>query len=205
MFGVRPLARDRRGVTIIEFAIVAPVMVMLMMGLGDTLFQMYVRSVLQGAVQKAGRDSGIEGGGSNTSSIDAKVVAIVGNVVPKLSSNCSAPSGSATWCSTRKNYDDFADVAPEPFTDSNGNGIHDATECFTDINGNGVWDADPGASGQGGANDVTLYTFTISYPHMFPVAKMLGWTSNATATATTLLKNQPWDSQQTTASATICP
>ncbi len=32
-------------------------------------------------------------------------------------------------------------AGPEPFTDSNSNGIHDATELFTDINGNGVFDA----------------------------------------------------------------
>ena len=33
------LARDRRGVTIIEFAIVLPVMLLMMMGLGDLLYQ----------------------------------------------------------------------------------------------------------------------------------------------------------------------
>lgn len=31
-------------------------------------------------------------------------------------------------------------VGFEPFTDSNGNGIHDAGEAFEDLNGNGVWD-----------------------------------------------------------------
>jgi len=30
---------------------------------------------------------------------------------------------------------------PEPFSDTNGNGVHDAGEPFTDVNGNGIFDA----------------------------------------------------------------
>ena len=62
----------------------------------------------------------------------------------------------------------------------------------------GVWDADPGLSGQGGANDVTLYTMTITYPRLFPVTKALGVSSTQTITATTLLKNQPYATQTLT-------
>ena len=59
---LRRLGRDRRGVTIVEFAMVAPVLSLLMMGLGDMLYQMYVKEMLTGSVQKAARDSGIQGG-----------------------------------------------------------------------------------------------------------------------------------------------
>ena len=60
----RPLARlrrDRRGVTVVEFAFVLPVMLVLMMGMMELGYQAYVQSVITGAVQKAGRDSGIQG------------------------------------------------------------------------------------------------------------------------------------------------
>jgi Flp pilus assembly protein TadG len=202
---LRRLARARRGATIVEFGLVAPVMLLLVMGLGDMLYQGYLQSILTGAVQKAGRDSGIEGGASTSSAIDATVISIVQQIVKSPTQSCStSTSGNATWCSSRKTYDTFTEVAPEPFTDTNGNGVRDAHECFTDENGNGTWDADPGVSGQGGASDVTLYTMSITYPRLFPVAGLFGWSNRQTVSASTLLKNQPYATQTTTAATTIC-
>ena len=187
------LRRDGRGATALEFTIVAPVMLLLMMGLGDLLYQIYAQSVLNGAVQKAGRDSGIEGGSANGDTIDARVQSMVGKIL-----------GNATFTSSRKSYDTFSEVAPEPFTDTNGNGVRDAGECFSDVNGNGTWDADPGRAGQGGAGAVTLYTMTASYPRVFPVAQLFGWSAKQTISATTLLKNQPYATQTVIANTTIC-
>ncbi|MEG3147905.1 TadE/TadG family type IV pilus assembly protein [Sphingomonas sp. RT2P30] len=189
----RKLATDRRGATIVEFALITPAMMLLIMGLGDLLYQEYNQAVLNGAVQKAARDSGIEGGAAQTSTIDGKVIAMVQTVAK-----------NATFVSSRKNYDTFTAVAPEPFTDTNGNGIRNAGECYTDMNGNGQWDSDPGVSGQGGANDITLYTMTITYPRLFPVAGLFGWSSTHTISAQTLLKNQPYAAQTVTTPATIC-
>jgi Flp pilus assembly protein TadG len=187
------LRQDQRGATIVEFAIIAPVMALMMMGLGDLVYQMYAQSVLNGAVQKAARDSGIEGGATTTAAIDGVVQTIVRSVAP-----------AATFVSSRKNYDSFAEAAPEPFVDTNGNGVRNAGECFTDENGNGTWDADPGATGQGGASAVTLYTVTATYPRIFPVARLFGWSASQTISATTLLKNQPYATQAVHANTTIC-
>lgn len=187
------LTRDRRGSTAIEFTIIAPVMLLLMMGLGDLTYQVYAQSVLNGAVQKAARDSGIEGADANLGAIDAAVQTIVQQVIPH-----------ATFTSTRKSYDSFSEVAPEPFTDSNHNGVRDAGECFTDENGNGSWDADPGKTGQGGASAVTLYTMTATYPRIFPVAGLFGWSTTMTITASTLLKNQPYATQTVATNVTVC-
>ncbi len=192
---VRRLRGDERGVTIIEFAIVTPVMLVLIMGLGELAYQGYVQSVLTGSVQKAGRDSTIQGNGTQTAQIDSVVMQAVWTVAK-----------NATYTSTRESYSTFGQIAPEPFVDSNHNGQYDAaTECFTDTNGNNVWDADPGASGQGGASDVTVYSINISYPRLFPVFKMIGLPSIAALTATTTLKNQPWATQSVTASKQVCP
>ena len=189
----RKLGNDRRGSALVEFSIIAPVMMLLIMGLGDLLYQEYTQAVLNGAVQKAARDSGIEGGSANTATIDAKVVAMVQTVAK-----------NATFVSSRKNYDTFTGVAPEPFTDTNGNGVRNAGECYSDTNGNNQWDADPGLSGQGGANDITLYTMTATYPRLFPVAGLFGWPSSQTISARTLLKNQPYAAQTTATVATVC-
>lgn len=187
------LRRDTRGATIVEFALVSPVMILMMMGLGDLGYQVYAQAILNGAMQKAGRDSAIQGGGENTSTIDGKVTYMVKNIAK-----------NATITFTRKNYDSFSVIKPEPFVDTNGNGVRNAGECYTDINGNNQWDADPGVNGQGGANDVTVYTATVTYPHLFPVASLLGWPSTQTITASTLLKNQPYASQTTVTPATVC-
>ncbi|MES2095427.1 MAG: TadE/TadG family type IV pilus assembly protein [Pseudomonadota bacterium] len=190
---LRTLTRDTRGATIVEFAIVAPVMMMLLMGLCDLAYQIYAQSILDGAMQKAGRDAALQGGGTKSADLDKNVQ----DMVKKIAAN-------ATFTVSRVNYDSFSVIKPEPFTDSNGNGVRNAGECFTDVNDNGVWDSDPGLAGQGGANDVTLYTMTVTYPRLFPVAGLLGWSSSQTISASTLLKNQPYASQSVAAAKQVC-
>lgn len=190
---LRLLARDTRGATLVEFAIVSPVMILMLMGISDLAYQIYAQAILNGSLQKAGRDSTIQGAANNTAAIDQKV----SDMVKKVAAN-------ATFTFTRKNYDSFSLIKPEPFTDSNGNGVRDAGECFTDVNGNGSWDSDPGIAGQGGANDVTVYTVTVTYPRLFPVARLFGWSSTVTISSSTLLKNQPYASQSVITPKQVC-
>lgn len=202
--GLHGLVIDRRGAALVEFAIVTPVTLLIIMGLGDLLYQEYAQSILSGAVQKAARDSSVEGGADSTSAIDGVVIASMAPIVKNLTNDCSPTATAPTWCATRKTYDSFSEVAPEPFTDTNGNGKRDAGECFTDENGNGTWDADPGLTGQGGASAVTLYTMSITYTRLFPVAKLFGWPSTQTISSATLLKNQPYATQSVNPNVTIC-
>lgn len=202
---LRRCRRERRAATIIEFGLLCPVLLILIMGLGELLYQSYVKSILIGEMQKAGRDAGIQGGDTSTAVIDGKIITRLSPIMASLANNCgTGPFSTPVWCSTRKSYDTFTEIAPENFTDSDGDGIRDPGECFDDVNANGVWDADPGANGQGGASAVTLYTMTVNYPPMFPVVSLLGWPSREIATATTALKNQPYATQTTTATTTIC-
>ena len=185
------LTRDERGSHAVEFVLVLPAALLVMLGLGDLTYQAYLESVLTGAVQKAGRDSTIQG--SNATTLDQNVMNVVKAVAPK-----------ATFASSRVNYDNYSAVAPEPFTDSNHNGVRDAKECFTDVNGNGVWDQNPGVSGQGGASDVTVYKMTMTYTRLFP-AWLVGWPSTETISASTYLKNQPYATQNVVNTATpVC-
>ncbi len=186
--------QDRRGVTAVEFALIAPVMILVMFGLFDMCFQIYAQSILSGAVQRAGRDSALEGNSPiSLSLIDQKVT----NAVKSLIAN-------AIVTSDRKTYSSFSNIAPEPFTDSNHNGLRDPGECFSDINNNGIWDADAGSQGQGGANDVTVYTVTVKYRPFFPLAYVWWGTAQQTLTATTVLKNQPYGTQATATPPTVC-
>ena len=196
------------GATVIEFAIITPVMLTLIMGLGELTYQGYVQSILTGAVQKAGRDSTLQGNGTQTAQLDAVVIAQLAQLRSGWALDCSGnpPPASATYCSTRKSYSNFITVGPEPFTDTAGTGVYDASkDCFTDVNGNGTWDADPGTTGQGGANDVAVYSMKITYPRVFPVLQLVGLSPTATLTGMTTLKNQPWATQNAYAPVQICP
>ena len=189
------LRRDERGATAIEFAFVAPVLCLLLMGLCDLTYQGYLQAIVTGALQKAGRDSTIQGATAQASTLDAKVAAIVRGV-----------SRDATYTTTRKSYSNFSNIRPEVFQDNNGNGVYDQpSECFTDVNGNGLWDADPGRSGQGGANDVVLYTMNVTYPRLFPMAGLMGWPQTQTIAASTVLKNQPFANQSSFTAVQVCP
>ena len=195
---LRPLAHiagDDSAVTIIEFGIVAPVMLLMLMGFFDLAHTEYARSVLQGAMQMAARNSTLESGQTTGSSIDTTVE----NQVTRIVGN------GATYTSSRLSYSDFSNVGKaEPYTDTNGNGQRDPGECYQDINGNGQWDADMGATGQGGADDAVLYTMTVSYKRFFPMARLLGWPTNQTITASTVLRNQPYGTQASSTPPTIC-
>lgn len=191
---LRTLRRDQRGVTIVEFAIVAPVMALMLLGFLEIAYQVWTRATLNGAVEQAGRLSALESGISQQSAIDDVVRLTVHDVAPQ-----------ASFTFQRRSYTDFNSVnRPEDYTDSNGNGFYNAGECFSDVNGNGQWDSDRGITGQGGADDVTEYTVTMRYPWLMPMPSLLGWDDENVVTARTILKNQPYDDQAQLTPTVIC-
>ena len=190
--------RDAKGATIIEFAIVAPVMAIFMLGAFDTAHSLYMRGVLQGIVQKTARDSGLEE--STDTAAQAALDAKVTTQVKALATNASIAF-------TRRYYRTFSDAETaraEVWTqDTNHNGVCDAGEPFTDTNNNGVRDLDGADSGQGGAKDRTLYTVTVSYPRLFPLYNVINVPRMITFKASTILENQPYTDQNSYAPATI--
>ena len=181
----RRLARDTAGTSLVEFALVAPTLLLVIMGIFDISYNIYTATQLQGAVQKAARDSTLEDGSVNMAAIDARVTAAVRDL-----------SSTATVSFDRKSYTNFSNVAqPEDWTDSDGNGICDDGEAFEDVNANGTWDADMGSSGLGGARDAVLYEVDVTYTRVFPVSKILGQSPEFSTTARTVLRNQPYGMQ----------
>lgn len=182
---MRRLRRDESGVTVIEFGFVAPVLCLLLMGMFDLGFQAYAQTNLSGAMQEAARKSALEPTTITTNQLDAEVTEAIQAVVP-----------SANVTFTRKNYETFDDIdKPEDFTDNNGNGICDNNEPFEDLNGNLNWDQDRGRNGLGGARDAVLYTASASFDRVFPLYGFIDIPSTATISASTVLRNQPYDEQ----------
>ncbi len=181
------LARDQRGVTIIEFALIAPVLMLMIMGLLDLSYNMYTTEMLQGAIQSASRNSTMQSAAGQERTIDANVAKAVHAVAP-----------GAVLSFNRRAYTTFTNAGrPEDFTDVDGNGTCNNGEPYEDANGNGNWDADSGKAGMGGARDAVLYTVTVKYPRAFPVAGFIpGQTKDFTLSAATVLRNQPYGQQE---------
>lgn len=187
------LRDDTSGAYMIEFAMILPPFLMLIMGTFDIGMQMYAKSVLAGAVEQAARLNTLETNSTNQSAVDQAVRDQVGRV---------ARYGSLQF--SRQSYQDFSDVGtPEDFTDSNNDGIRNPGECFQDANGNGSWNSDRGTSGQGGANDAVLYQVSLTFDRLFPLWKMLGEPQQKTITVATTLRNQPYGTQSNN-STVVC-
>jgi len=145
---VRHLTSDRSGSAVVEFAIVAPVFLAMLMAVFDVGFLVYAKAVLQGAVEDGARTATLEN--TEWTTIEARVNNQVMSVIPVDNAETDI---SFDFDPTY--YGNYADVAlPEDFTDSNANGQWDATECFVDRNGNRSYDTDVGLAGRGGAQDV---------------------------------------------------
>ncbi len=189
----RILHRDDAGVAMVEFALIAPVMLMTLFGLFDLGHGMYTSAVLQGAVEKTARNSTIES--ANTGTLDARVTVAVRQIAP--GANLSFSRTTYTNFSNVRQAEDFDDVD------------HDSTcgggETFEDTNANGIWDTDQGRSGNGGARDAVLYKVTISYPRLLPVAHLLGQSNTMQIKTSTVLRNQPYGLQNSPAVTGVCP
>lgn len=196
----RGIKRDERGATLVEFAFVAPTFCLMLVGAFDIGHTLYMRSILQGVVQKAARDSALEDGVANQTLIDTRVE----NAVHSLNKN-------ATVSISRRFYRSFSEASAaqaEAFTDTNGNGTCDASEPYEDSNNNNIWDADGADAGQGGAKDSVIYTVDVSYDRIMPLSKIIPhYSDTVNVEAATVLSNQPYGDQNQYGAATLrnCP
>ncbi len=191
---LQALTRSNDGATVVEFALISPTLALVLMGLFDMGYTVYANTMLQGALQRAARASTVEGAVMLVGSIDDMIRQEVVEVVP-----------DATLTFSRKAYANFSDVGvAEDFTDANTNGVCDDGEAYEDANGNGTWDQDRGTAGLGGARDAVLYTVSMRYSRKFPMASLIGLPETVTNTASTVLRNQPYDLQKSVAKVGNC-
>jgi Flp pilus assembly protein TadG len=193
---LKRLRRSRRGSTLIEFAMVAPVLMVVIMGLLDMTYRLYAKAMFEGAVQKAARDATLESGANVATGtlIDTKVKDAFKEV------NGTVTDSSFSF--TRRNFKDFTNAGKmEPSTGPGGQCAPPAgatVYTYVDVNNSNSWD-DGAIGGQGGANDVVLYTATVTYRALFPVNGLFGASTMQTIKASTVLRNQPYNSQATRA------
>ena len=180
---LRQLWHDETGTSVMEFGLMVSVFMTLLLGLFDLGQLAYAQAILNGAVQEAARTSSLETG--DTATADARITEMV---------QVAAPGVTVT--TDRKSYYDFADIErAESWNDADDSGACDNGESYTDENGNGQWDDDIGASGNGGAGDVVVYTVTATYDPLFPNPFLAWGADQRQVTASAVKKNQPFADQ----------
>ena len=175
------LRGDARGATLIEFAIILPALVIMLLAIFELGYRSYASSVLQGALHEAARMATV--GGISQAQINDRVRARLSNF-----------TNHGTVTITTSSYYDFAGVAmPERITsDTTPIGTYNIGDCYEDANNNGTYDLDRGRSGTGGADDIVRYQVSFTVPRIVPIHRFLGWTATETISGNTVLRNQPY-------------
>jgi Flp pilus assembly protein TadG len=204
MARVRNLADAQEGVTIIEFALLLPAFLVMLLGALDIGHTLYMQSVVEGAVQKAARDGTLETSAGSSSTPRDAIDQAVTSQIKQLHKDAQIDI-------TRRFYRTFTQAAmaeAEPFTDSPSgpkqNGVCDGGEAYVDNNNNGTWDADGGNSvNSAGARDNIVFSVSVSYPRLFPIDRLIGGSGSTNVVATTVLANQPYGNQGTDGNPTV--
>jgi len=180
------LQREERGVTAIEFAVVAPVLSLLLLGIIEFALIMVVYNTMEGATAISSR----LGKTGYVGSTLTRQQTILNAIIDRTGSLIDTSKLTVT-SKFYKQYDQIND--PEPFIDANGNSSYDAGETYTDINGNAQWDSDMGSSGYGSAGDVVVYKVSYPWPLATPImSNLIGLNGIYTITTHAVVKNEPY-------------
>lgn len=188
------LGGDRRGTAIMEFALLAPVLMMIICATIELGYHYMAQTSLTGAVSMAARTSAV----TQESSQEARNTKLRAAIAAAMSMYPVEEGKHLTITPT--SYAKFGDTFPEQYTDANGNGRYDAPlgpflgEPFVDRNGNGRWDSavPKAADSTGEVGDVVSYVATYPLPHMFQFLSgtvLSGRSTNLTAVV--VVRNEP--------------
>lgn len=190
--------RDERGISAVEFALVGPMFISVLMATFDLGFGVYTKGVLQGAVEEAARKASLEN--TQWTDIENKVKFQILAVIPS-----SDPSTDISFTLDPKVYEDYDDlILPEQFTDTNSNGSRETGECYMDRNNNRQYDTNVGIAGRGGAQDVISIKASVTYKRVFPLWALTGQSQDQLIEASTYLRNQPFGAQAARVGVSIC-
>ena len=172
------LRHSTAGVAVVEFAMMAPVLLLLVIGALEIGYKVYAISTANGALREAARMAST--GKYTGTQIDDKVKGMI-----------RAWRADADISIIKKSYSDFTGVGlPEPITSGS---VASGSYCYEDTNGNSKWDEDRGAEGLGDAEDVIYYEVTVKYPTLFAFSqKTMGFTGEGQVKLNTIVSNEPY-------------
>jgi hypothetical protein len=177
---------SRRGSTALEFALVAPLLILLCIATVEFGYVLTVQNLMDLAARKASR-TGITGTTpSNGQTREEMLRALVVDTGLGLIDPARLTIGITA-------YERFDSIGqPEPCMDLNGNRVCDPTEPFTDVNGNGRWGTDQGKASAGTGGQVVIYTLTYTNVPLTGMVAALVSQSPLTYSTRVVVRNEPF-------------
>lgn len=184
---LRSLPGDRRGLSAVEFAMLAPVMILLTAGTIEAAHLATVQVTLEGAVSEAAR-SAI----ATLELPEAERELAMRTHINRRMAFFPIQDGGQLVISTTV-YRTFGSTYPEAFQDANSNGVYDTGETFDDRNRNNARDvAAPVTGTMGDIGDVVSYTATFPSALYFDfLASMFGAQPGFPVKASVVVRNEP--------------
>jgi Flp pilus assembly protein TadG len=183
----RHLISDQRGAAIAEFALILMPLCLMIFGGLEMGYQIYVRSVMLGAMERATRLTTLQT--VDSTAVEADIETTIKRVVP-----------SATVTTTKGSFYQYNNInALERLTkDTNSNGTLDVGDCYEDVDNSATRNTvTVGKDGIGGADDIVRYNTVVTYNRILPLYRFIGVGNTATMTATTMTRRQPYELQGT--------
>jgi len=178
------LSYNNAGSTVIEFAVLAPLLCLILVGTVETGLVLFTNAVLEGATSSASRV-----GKAGFAPVGQTREQFIRSRILQLAGSYLNPSKLTV---TTLSYTSFANVGkPEPcITPTPCPGTPGVN--FTDVNGNGTWDQDMGKANAGGSGDVVVYRVSYPWPLFTPLMRNVlgGSDGTITLTAVTTVRNE---------------
>lgn len=182
------LASDQRGASVPEFALILIPLCLILFGGLEMGFQIYVRAVTLGALERATRLTTLQTVDSNAA--ETEIEDQIKRLIP-----------SAKVETTKGSFYQYSNInAMERLTrDANNNGTLDSGDCWEDVDDNGTRNivTTGKANSIGGADDIVRYNTVVTYNRILPLYRFIGIGNTATVTATTMVRRQPYELQST--------
>lgn len=177
--------RDTDGATAIEFALIAPVLFLMVMGIIEFGMIMFASATLEGATNIGAR---LGKSGATTSGMTREQY-----IRTEIQNRASGLLNPAQVVITTRPYPTFSTTGnppPEPcITAQCGNGA--AGVDYSDLNGNGSYDLVRTDAGLGG--DVVVYDVTYNWPLFTPmISQLIGSGGSYQVRAVTTVRNEPF-------------
>lgn len=189
MKGSLRLLHNKEGATLVEFALIAPVFLLMIFGAMEFSIIMFTKSAMEGATNitsRLGKTGYTEEGTTREEMLVALLV--------ERSRGVLDPEKVEVETLVYESFDQINE--PEPLSaDLNGNGSYDPGDTFQDINGNGQWDDDLGSAGLGGPGDIVVYTINYPWHLKTPVMSHLigNDEGNFPISTSVVVRNEPYD------------
>jgi Flp pilus assembly protein TadG len=174
---LRRFVRQSEGATIIEFALIIPIVLMITFGIMEISLCMASLVTLEGGLKEASR-YGITSQSTAPPDITKVPTAFkVGNdnrlmtIGYILNINTLDLIDLNTATISTAVYSSFSAVKDgEPYTDTNANGVYNVGEPYSDMNCNGTRDgAGSSGAGVGGAGNIVVYTVNYNWKILTPI------------------------------------